>query len=83
MAAGDDAAFLEKDVDIVPVMEISLDFGYDLGVILAEAIHGLVREHNSPPEGTVGLIAFEYRDLAGRVGLLHQNCEIQPGRTTP
>jgi hypothetical protein len=79
VSTGDDATALEEHVAVVPVMEIALDLGDDLRVILAEAVHGLVGEHDAPAEGAVGLVALDDGDFAGRIGLLHQDREIESG----
>jgi hypothetical protein len=61
VAARDDPPVLEEDIDVVPVMEIALDFGDHLRIVLTEAIHGLVGENDAPAEGAVRLVAFESR----------------------
>ena len=77
MTAGNDAPALEEDVAIVPVMEIAFDLGDHLRIVLEETVHGLVGEHDAPAEGAVGLVALDHSDVGGRIGLLHQDREIQ------
>jgi hypothetical protein len=77
MATGHHPPALEEHVDVVPMMEVALDFRDHLGIVLAKAVHGLVGKHDAPAEGAVGLVAFDHGYVAGRIGLLHQDRKVQ------
>src|SRR5262249_56176604 len=46
-----------------------------------EIVERGVGEDHPEAEGVVGAIALEDGDVVGRIGLLHQQGEVQPGRT--
>jgi hypothetical protein len=77
--ARNDATVLEEDVDVVPMVEIALDFSDHARIVMAEAVHGLVGKHDAPAEGAVRLVALDHGDVACRIGLLHQDREVQAG----
>src|SRR5256885_13157133 len=72
MAAAAQAAALEVDVDIVPVVEGVTNGAGRHRVGLAQVVHGGVREHHAPAKGVVGPVALHHRDLVGGVLQLHQ-----------
>ena len=59
--------------------EVGFDFIDHFLVGLAETVHGLVGENNTPAEGVVGRIAVEGGDVTCRVGLLHQQRKVKAG----
>ena len=75
-ARADDLA-LEQQFDVVPVIERFLDLRRRHGVPLAHVVHGRVGKHHSPPEGVIGLVAFDDRDVVRGIELLHQQRKVQ------
>jgi hypothetical protein len=63
-------------------MEVALDFLDHGGIVLTKAVHRLVGKHDAPAERAVCLVAFDHGDVAGWIGLLHQDREVQPGGTS-
>jgi len=73
VAAGSQFLPFEKDVDVVPVAECASDLGVRFRIDVFEPVHRLVGEHDAPAESVVGPIAFNDRDVPGRIGLLGEN----------
>ena len=71
---------LEADLDVVPVGEVVGDRAVALPVVLLERIQRRVGEHDAEAERVVGAIALVDGDVGGRLGLLHQDREIEPRR---
>jgi hypothetical protein len=61
------------------VAEVALDLLDHLHIGLPEAVHGLVGKDDAPAKGIVGTIALEHHNVAGGIGLLHQDREEQSG----
>ncbi|SPC13098.1 conserved hypothetical protein [Cupriavidus oxalaticus] len=81
VATGADGAAADMDVDIVPVIEGGVDLGGAVRIGLLEVVHGGVGEHHAPAEGVIGPVALDHDDLVGRILQLHQQAEVQPGRS--
>lgn len=81
MATAAQAATLEVDVDVVPVVEGVADGlgGHRIG--LAQVLHGGVGKHHAPAEGVIWAVALDHRDFVGGILQLHEQTEIQAGGT--
>ena len=83
VASGADLAALEQQLDVVPMVERFFDLRGGDGVPLAHVVHRGIREHHTPSERVVGLVALHHDHLVIRVLLLHQEREVQArGSTT-
>src|ERR1051325_5030939 len=69
------------DRDIVPVREMADDLPIGFEIVGFEAGQRLIREHDAEAESVVGLVPLEHGDARLRPRLLHQNGEVQAGRT--
>ncbi len=69
------------DIDVVPVIEGRVDLARAFRIGLAQVVHGGVGEHHAPAEGVVGAVALDHDYLMARVLPLHQQAEIQAGRS--
>ncbi|MPM67879.1 hypothetical protein SDC9_114804 [bioreactor metagenome] len=76
------AAALEQQLNIVPMVERPLNLFGRHRVPLAHGVHGGVREHHAPAKRVIGLIALHHGNVVSRVHLLHQQREIQARRAT-
>ncbi|MNX84450.1 hypothetical protein D3C86_1162470 [compost metagenome] len=79
MAAAADAAALEVDVDVVPVIERVADGLSGNRVGLAQVLHGGVGEHHAPAERVVRAVALDDGDFVGGILQFHEQTEIQAG----
>jgi hypothetical protein len=70
---------MDVDVDLVPIGEVVDDLIVALGIRVAEVAEGLVREDDAEAEGVVGAVALVDGNVVGRVLLLHQQAEVEPG----
>ncbi len=77
-----DAAALEQQLDVVPVVEGLLNFVGRGPIPQAHVVHGGVGEHHPPAKGVVGPVALHHPHPMRRVELFHQNREIQAGWPT-
>ena len=71
----------EMDLDIVPIGEMADDGAIALAVERLEIVERLVGEHHAEAEGVVRPVALEHREARRRPGLLHQDREIEAGRS--
>ena len=81
MAARTDRLAAKMHRDVVPMVKIAKDRSVRFGVCRTEARHGLVREHDAPTEGVIGLVALVDLDGHAGQGFLQQYCAVQAGRT--
>ena len=77
MAARGDRAPLEVHIDIVPVTERIRDRRVRLRVGIPETGHRLVGEDDAPAEGVVRAVTLDHGDIAGWVGLLRDDREVE------
>ena len=70
----------EVDRDVVPVGEFLGDAPVAREIVLLEIVQRGVGEHDAEAEGVVGLVALMDGDVVARIGLLHQDREVEPGR---
>jgi len=75
------AAALEVHLDVVPVVEGVEDLRGRFRVGAPQGRQRLVREHHAPAKGVAGAVALEHRQVVRRVVLLHQQRQVQTGRT--
>jgi hypothetical protein len=68
------------DVDVVPVRERLRDGGVALGIGLLEVVERRVGEDDAEAERVVRAVPLHDDDVVRRVGLLHEDPEVQPGR---
>jgi len=68
------------DGDVVPVGEVPRDLRVRLVVGLGEGVEGRVGEDHAEPERVVGPVALNDEDVVGRIGLLHEQREVEPRR---
>ncbi len=76
------APALEEKLDVVPMIEGVLDLSRRLGITGAHAVECRVGENDSPSERVVRAIALDDGDAVLWLRLLHQEREIEAGRTT-
>jgi len=81
VAGGSQDLTLIVDVDVVPVGEVPRDLRIRLAVGLGEVLERRVGEDHAEPEGVVGPVALDHEDLVGRIGLLHEQGEVEPRRS--
>src|SRR6266403_951226 len=81
MSARRQLAIFEINVNVVPVAEGLRNSGVALRIGLPESVHGFIGKHDAPSESAVGLVALDYRDVPGRIGLLRENREIKSSGT--
>jgi hypothetical protein len=68
--------------NIVPIGEIAADrLGRDR-IILLHPPQRVIRQHHTPAERIVGLVALHHDDLVRRVAQLHRDCEVKTGGAT-
>ena len=82
VAARAHTAPLEKNLNVVPVVQ---RVAYPLAahrVGSAQVVQRLVRQHHTPAKGVERFVALHHHDTVGRVLQLHQQTEIQARRTT-
>ena len=63
VTARSDLAAFEVDIDIVPMVEIGLNFIDDLFIGIPKTIHGLVGENDAPTKGVVGGVAVNHGNV--------------------
>jgi hypothetical protein len=80
MARGPDRAVAVAHLDGVPVGELAGDALVALRIEAEEMAQRRIREHHPEAERVVRPVALEDMDLVGRIGLLHHDAEIKPGR---
>jgi len=78
---GADLAAADVDLDVVPVVERAQDLGGRFRVRRLQVAQRLVGEHDAPAEGVVRAVALHHGNLVRRVMLLHEQREIQSGRS--
>jgi hypothetical protein len=76
------AAYLLRMRELTPSDAIILDFQCGLGVPLPHVVHRGIREHHTPAERVVRLVALDHLHPMRRVQLFHQEPEIETRRTT-
>src|SRR6267142_3290767 len=69
------------DVDGIPVSEAAGDLGVALAIGLGKALERRVGEDDPESERIVGPVPLDDRDVVAGVRLLHEQAEIEPGRT--
>ena len=81
VAGGGQNLALIVDVDVVPVREGAGDRLAGGPVGLDEGVERGVGEDHPEAEGVVGPVALDDGDVVAGIGLLHQQGEVEPGRT--
>jgi hypothetical protein len=71
----------EVRLDVAPIPEQAADLAVGRFVGRLEVAESLVGEDHAEPEGVVGLVAFVHDDRGLGEGLLHQDGEVQAGRS--
>ena len=69
-----------NDIDIIPGFKIPSDRGVRRFIGSAQIGQRFAGENYSPAKRVVGAVALVDGDLVRRVGLLHQQAEVEPGR---
>ena len=69
------------DVDGIPVSEAAGDLDVALAIGLGEALERRVGEDDPEPERIVGPVPLDDREVVAGVRLLHEQAEVEPGRT--
>src|SRR5262245_49879974 len=69
-------------IHVVPLLEVPADACMSFSVSFIEICESLTREDDPPPKCVVRSIAFVDCDLVSRIGLLHEDCEVQSCRST-
>ncbi len=80
MAARDELAPLEADVDPVPAREGVRDLEVRLGIGVPERAEGLLAEDDTEAERRIGRVPFEHADVDASVELAQQDREVEAGR---
>ena len=80
MAGGTQAAALEVDLDVVPVVERRADVQRRRRVRHMQVRQRLVRQHHTPAKGIERPMPLDHGDLEVRIALLHQQREVQARR---
>ena len=83
VAAGRNRRPLVVDVDVVPAGEMGGNGGVRLGIGGLKVAKGLLGEDHPPTEGIVRPVALQDGNPVRRIGLFHQQGEVEPGGTTP
>ncbi|CAM4172028.1 hypothetical protein ACMU6081_29490 [Achromobacter mucicolens] len=81
VTAGADAASLEMDVDVIPMVERIANGLRRDRVGLTQVLHGGVREHHAPAKSVIRTVAFDDGDFVGGILQFHEQTEIQAGGT--
>jgi hypothetical protein len=79
--AGQRAAIV--DLDVVPAGRLSRHGVEGLRIRLLQVLLGRLGEHHAEAEGVARPVPLQHEHVVGRVGLLHQDREIQSGGSAP
>lgn len=72
---------MDEDIYVIPVSEIAGDRAKCWLVGDAKVLKCLIREHDTPPECVVRLVALEDRDVMRRIRLLEEQRRVESCRS--